>query len=110
LGNGPTSARFEQIFSKGLRRTGRFLRLIALPGVGKLGVATSRSLGNRPARNRYKRRILAAWRSFPKANEMDCVVIVQRSASQATFTEIVSDLESLKCQIENLLESESASD
>src|SRR5438309_4201921 len=42
LTHGPTKARFEQIFKEGRRVSGGLCRIIALPGTGLVGFATTR--------------------------------------------------------------------
>ncbi|MCC6686830.1 MAG: ribonuclease P protein component [Fimbriimonadaceae bacterium] len=81
--------RFEEIFACGSREVGEFTRIHALPGEGRIGFATSRSIGNRPRRNRVQRRLRAAT---PRVTSLDVVVLGQRNADRASFEEIKDEL------------------
>ncbi|MBL8060162.1 MAG: ribonuclease P protein component [Chthonomonas sp.] len=86
---GLSPSRFEEVFSKGSREVGKLTRVHALPGEGRVGFTTSRSIGNRPRRNRVKRRLREA---LPEVNQLDIVVLGQRNADQAPFEEIRGEL------------------
>jgi ribonuclease P protein component len=90
---GPTKGRFEEIFSSGKRVSGSICRLSALPGQGKVGIATSKKIGSNPRRNRIKRRFREALRKLDLADQnLDHVLVVLPSAEDATAEEIRQDL------------------
>lgn len=78
----------------------------ALPGSGQIGFTTSRSIGNRPRRNRVRRQMQAAIQANA---ELDIVVLGQRNAEKASFEELRGELnkqmEALAQRWENASES-----
>jgi ribonuclease P protein component len=68
-----------------------------LEGVGLIGVSTSRKIGNRPARNRVRRRFQAALRLKSECIErrLDYVVIIGAAGKDAPMPEVAMELEEL---------------
>jgi ribonuclease P protein component len=66
------------------------LRVCSLPGTGLIGIATSKKIGDRPDRNRARRRAQAAIRTRPEARDerLDYVLIVSPDAANAPFERI----------------------
>lgn len=91
---GPTKARFEQIFKEGRRVSGGLCRLVALPGSGLVGLATSRTIGAKPRRNKLKRRFREALRSQQEIIEprLDYILMLLPSAEQSSYTAIREEL------------------
>ena len=94
---GPSKTRFDTIFREGKRAAGRHCRLTALPGEGFVGVATSKKIGNKPQRNRAKRRFREVLRELEDRLDprLDYVVMALPSSTEAKLEEISSDLRSL---------------
>lgn len=95
LVKGPSNARFEVVFAQGRRANGPLLRVIAFfPGSGLVGIATAKKIGDRPARNRAKRRVREAVRllSDPHDLRLDYVVVVSPAAANAPFSQIQEEL------------------
>lgn len=91
--NGPSKARFEAIFSSGWRVSGQFCRLVALPGTGMAGFATSKKIGSNPRRNRIKRRFRETLRSTDLVRPgFDYVIVILPSAEGATQDQIKEDV------------------
>lgn len=65
----------------------------ALAGTGQVGVATSKSLGNRPQRNRIRRRIQSACRQVGVPSSLDLVVLAKGSAADATYEDLVLEIQ-----------------
>ncbi len=60
-----------------------------LDGTGFVGIATSRLIGNRPRRNRVRRRVREAVRiQAERLVRWDCVVIAKSACAHAEFAEI----------------------
>lgn len=94
---GPSSGRFQEIFSTGQRVTSPDLRVFSLPGSGLAGVATSRSIGSKPERNRAKRRVREAfWVCGIDGSTLDWVLVVKASAVRADFETLVAQMTELK--------------
>ena len=95
--NGPSKARFETIFAKGRRHSGPTLRLVVLsPGTGLFGVATSKKLGEKPPRNRQKRRVREAFRlggGLPAT--VDGVVIASERVATVPFSALLDEAREL---------------
>jgi ribonuclease P protein component len=94
---GPSKARFEEIFAKGKRASGPLARIAALPGTGLVGFATPRKLGNRPRRNRARRRFAEAIRLQPGLvdSRLDFVLIVSADGADAPFERIQEEVRTL---------------
>lgn len=97
LTHGPTKARFEQIYKEGKRVSGGSCRIIALPGEGLVGFATSRSIGSKPRRNRLKRRFRDALRSQQEIidSRLDYILMLLPSAEQTTYAAIREEVATL---------------
>lgn len=64
-------------------------RLSALPGTGLLGIGTSKKIGNKPRRNRTKRRFREAVRLSELVDpRLDYVLIVGPRGDTAPFARI----------------------
>lgn len=86
---GPNRQRFEEIFATGSRASGERLRVYALPGSGLLGIATARAIGEKPQRNRQRRRIRESIRLLDLCtNSWDIIIFAKPSITHATFEEI----------------------
>jgi ribonuclease P protein component len=71
--------------------------LTALPGDGLLGIATSKKIGNKPQRNRAKRRFREVLRELrPELHpKLDYVVVALPSSTEALLPEINDDVRRL---------------
>jgi len=71
--------------------------VIALPGTGLIGIATSKKIGTKPQRNRAKRRFREAIRQQPQIlnPRLDIVVVVTEAGSGATFDRIREEVKAL---------------
>lgn len=90
--------------------SGALFRLHALPGTGKLGVATSRTIGNKPRRHKVRRRALEAFNGLGvEAKALDLIIVCHRNADGAPFEKIKSELkqqmEAMSLRWEEKLES-----
>lgn len=95
--NGPTRNRFDQIYRQGHRHSSRHYRLYVLPGEGRMGVATARSIGSHARRNRERRR---AYHAFAltrphQASHLDAVVAVSPASWHSSFEELLREARSL---------------
>jgi ribonuclease P protein component len=106
---GLSRARFEEVYSKGKRASGENLRIHALPGAGLIGIATSRRIGNRPMRNRQKRRAMEAVKGMD-LNGLDIAVTVKPSAGAKSLDELRDELRNLVMEIRARWADGSASD
>lgn len=69
---------------------------MVLPGTGKVGITTVKALGNRPKRNREKRRIREIAGALGLHLETwDWVIVVKSSAAEAGFTDLQCDFRHL---------------
>lgn len=66
--------------------------MIAQPGSGLVGFATSKKIGSKPQRNRAKRRAREAARKTNLDPRLDYVVVVQAEAPTASFERLAEDL------------------
>jgi ribonuclease P protein component len=98
---GPSKPRFETIFTEGRRASGTLARVIALPGQGFLGISTSKKIGNRPRRNRAKRRFREAVRLDANIADprLDYVLIVYDAGADADFGSIQEEVRTLFAKI-----------
>jgi ribonuclease P protein component len=86
------------------------LSLIYLPGHGLIGIATSRSVGGKPQRNRLKRRIREALRRCGEVPAgLDMVAQVGAQWRKTPFQELSQELSRLMEQVRARWESESVS-
>lgn len=93
---GPSKGRFEEIFQNGRVASTTCFRLYSLPGTGLLGVATARSIGNRPKRNRAKRRAKEAFRLVANRPDfLDFVLVVKGQAVPIAFEQVQREVEVL---------------
>ena len=108
---GPSKRRFDEIFEEGKRVQGKFTRLSALPGSGKIGFATAKKIGCHARRNRTKRRYQAALREieFKPEPPLDLVVIIGSGAVSVGIAEVKSEICSLLKKIEERWAGESES-
>jgi ribonuclease P protein component len=94
------------VYREGRRGIGDLLVLYFLPTEAprRIGVATSRRLGNAVARNRAKRRVREALRRVESrlCAQGDVVVVAKPRARVAPFAEMVAEMEAL-CAASRLL-------
>ncbi|MCO5297772.1 MAG: ribonuclease P protein component [Fimbriimonadaceae bacterium] len=85
------------MFREGKRVGGANCRLMALPGEGRCGIATSKKIGSKPLRNRAKRRFRESLRrNDPHVNgNLDYVLIVTPQGAGAAFEAIVGELRTM---------------
>lgn len=76
-----------------------------MTGEGRVGIATSRQIGNKPRRNRVKRRVIEALRRLGPHSGLDLVIVCQRNAERAKFEDLVDDLERALKQLRSRWES-----
>lgn len=95
--NGPSKTRFETIFAKGRRHSGPTLRLVVLaPGTGLFGVATSKKIGEKPPRNRQKRRVREAFRlAGGVPSTVDAIVIASERVAALPFETLCEEARDL---------------
>jgi ribonuclease P protein component len=105
--NGLSRARFDEVFQKGRRMNGEFVRLFVLPAPdhqatcpnGRLGVAASKSIGCHARRTKVKRRLREAFWSLGGLPGHDCVLVGKEKASGSVFASLVKDAERLIQQV-----------
>ncbi|HVT11631.1 MAG TPA: ribonuclease P protein component [Fimbriimonadaceae bacterium] len=100
--NGPSKRRFDEIFTEGKRVQGKFCRISALPGNGKLGFATTKKIGCHARRNQVRRRFQAALQEieFTPNPPLDLIVIIGMGALGVEFAEVKEELKALLKKIE----------
>ena len=93
IGRGPSKSRFEVVYREGKRAAGNFCRISALPGKGFIGIATSRKIGTKPARNKVRRRFKEALRLCSDCIEtrLDYVVVIGIAGAKASLPELTAD-------------------
>src|SRR5437764_15475278 len=82
-------AEFQEVYSRGVKAHSRYATVFLLPnelGVGRLGIAATRKLGDAVRRNRAKRLIREVFRRNKIARGFDVVVIPKRSLLDASLT------------------------
>lgn len=86
---------FNRVYEEGRRASGRFFRITTLPGEGRFGVATPKSVGCHARRNRLKRRTCEAFRAdrSDSSSLFDVVVSANATAEAASFVELKADLQ-----------------
>lgn len=94
-----------------MRTSGSLCRISALSGTGLLGIATARTIGSKPARNKVKRRVREAARLLKdkRPTDLDWIVIVPEKGKDAKPKEIAAELELLMQRIRERWEGESGS-
>lgn len=94
-----------------MRAKGELARIAFLPGEGLVGFAIAKRIGNRPHRNRAKRRFREALRTQPELLEirLDCVFIVGETGAAAPFERIQSEVRALMGKARERWASDSAS-
>jgi ribonuclease P protein component len=92
-----TKRQFESIYQNGNRQNGVFLRVLGIKGHGRVGIATSKSLGNKPRRNRQKRRTLEVYRQThnDQFQQFDWVIVAKPGIRNASIENLKSELETL---------------
>ena len=72
-------------------------RLIFLPGAGLIGIATSKKIGGKPARNTQKRRFREILRQHPAwlNPNVDSVVVLSERVAARSFEELTAEAEQL---------------
>ena len=91
------SSLFEEAYDQGRKEISRTMVMYLRSGEGaslRLGVVTSRKVGNSPHRNRVRRLMREAWRLHRHqfSGNVDVVLIARASAARARFAEIENDL------------------
>jgi ribonuclease P protein component len=93
---GPAKGRFDEVFTRGDQASSGCLRLHWLPGTGKVGVATSRSIGTHARRNRQKRRVRAALAAIGgDLSSHDMVFLVKVRATEVPWDTLLKEAEGL---------------
>ncbi len=84
---GLSKRRFEQVFHEGLRTQNVYFRVYLQSGTGKIGIATAKSLGCKPRRNRVKRRLREMVRQNPEIwnQEFDFILLGMPSLLTVDF-------------------------
>lgn len=107
--SGPSKQRFGELYEKGQRVQGMFCRVLFLPGEGHTGFATTKSIGNRPKRNRVRRRFQAGVAPECIPTGLDVVIQIKASGALASFEEIKADLDSVLTKVQERWAEQSAS-
>jgi ribonuclease P protein component len=87
-------ADFKQVYGQGVRIHGRFSTIFVLPnnrGIGRLGIAATKKLGDAVRRNRAKRLIREVFRRNKIAPGLDVVVVPRRELLEASLTALEAD-------------------
>ena len=87
-------ADFQQVYGEGVRIRGRYSTIFVLPnshGVGRLGIAATKKLGDAVRRNRAKRLIREVFRRNKIAPGFDIVVVPRRELLEAILTALEAD-------------------
>ena len=87
-------ADFQQVYGQGVRIHGRYSTIFVLPnnrGVGRLGIAATKKLGDAVRRNRAKRLIREVFRRNKIAPGLDIVVVPRRELFEASLTALEAD-------------------
>jgi ribonuclease P protein component len=87
-------ADFKQVYGRGVRIHGRYSTIFVLPnnqGVGRLGIAATKKLGDAVRRNRAKRLIREVFRRNKIAPGLDIVVVPRRELLEASLTALEAD-------------------
>jgi len=87
-------ADFQQVYGKGVRIHGRYSTIFVLPnnqGIGRLGIAATKKLGDAVRRNRAKRLIREVFRRNKIAPGLDVVVVPRRELLEASLTALEAD-------------------
>lgn len=96
---GPSRRRFDEIYRDGDRANGDFLRLLALPGTGLVGIAVTRSLGCNARRNLFRRRMREIARISGGQPSADLVVLVKAGANGQTFQALSDEFRQLVAEV-----------
>lgn len=100
MGRGLSKREFDHLFSNGLRHSLQQVRLFGGAGTGRIGIATSRKIGNRPQRNRQRRVALEIVRKLGGVPpNLDVILLLQESFAQGDFSEKQLWIETLFQQI-----------
>jgi ribonuclease P protein component len=87
-------ADFQQVYGEGVRIHGRYSTIFVLPnnqGIGRLGIAATKKLGDAVRRNRAKRLIREVFRRNKIAPGLDIVVVPRRELLEASLTALEAD-------------------
>src|SRR6202035_4475475 len=82
-------AHFQQVYGNGVRIHGRYSTIFVLPnnqGIGRLGIAPSKKLGDTVRRNRARVLIRERCRRNKIAPGLDIVVVPRRELLEASLT------------------------
>lgn len=92
---GPPKLKFDKIYQSGRRVKGDFFTLIICEGSGFVGIATSKKIGEKPARNYEKRRIRSILQNFCRTKTCDLIVVANAKVKDAEFATLCSELTQL---------------
>ena len=89
-------AEFQRVFDSGRRAHGRFVTIVAAPGLtgrSRLGIVASKKLGDAVRRNRAKRLIREIFRrsALSDGQGLDIVVIPRRELLDAGYDSLERD-------------------
>jgi ribonuclease P protein component len=87
-------AEFQEVYSRGLKAHSRYATVFLLPnelGVGRLGIAATRKLGDAVRRNRAKRLIREVFRRNKIARGFDIVIVPKRDLLDASLDALEAD-------------------
>ena len=87
------------------------MRIYTLPGTGRVGVATPRSLGNQPRRAKVKRQIREMVRAMERGwlAKTDSVIALKSSVDKVPFLDLQTDLHETMDKLRSRLEAASES-
>lgn len=90
----------DELFRNGNRRRGRWLSMVAVhrpTGARRVLLVTSRKVGGAVVRNRVRRRMREAFRGLRDRlpEHADVALIASPIASQASYSELASEMEAL---------------
>src|SRR5256714_7452928 len=87
-------AEFQEVYSRGIKAHSRYATVFLLPnelGVGRLGIAATRKLGDAVRRNRAKRLIREVFRRNKIARGFDIVIVPKRDLLDASLDALEAD-------------------
>ena len=87
-------AEFQEVYSRGIKAHSRYATVFLLPnelGVGRLGIAATRKLGDAVRRNRAKRLIREVFRRNKIARGFDIVIVPKRDLLNASLDALEAD-------------------
>lgn len=87
------------------------MRIYSLPGNGRVGIATPRSLGNQPRRAKVKRQIREMVRAMSSdwLAETDLAIALKSSVDRVPFLDLQNDLLETMAKVRSRLNDDSES-